>query len=176
MTTRAAGFYIAPFAIDGEQLGLAYWEMATLSGEWLASCEKHLQQHGLCFDAPWSGNLSHIETKFTAASGVALATFRADGKIAASVLLASGRVPASESEVMDSFVQSLRKVRIASAAAASPEPFQKALAIAERPLMIVVPWPDDAISDENHELVQELAIHMAGSFFAQREELTALAH
>jgi hypothetical protein len=166
MTPRTAGFFIAPFAIDGEPAGLAYRELAALSGPWLAKCGEHLK-HGPCFDAPWNGGLHHIQTKFTSAPGVALVTFRAGGRQALSMLLASGHAPEAESEVMHSFVQSLRRVDTVRMAASTPEPFQKAFALGERPLMIVVPLPDDAISDEDHSLVQELAIHTAGSFFAQ---------
>jgi hypothetical protein len=172
MTARSPGFFVAPFAIDGELAGLAHWEPAALSAEWLGVCDEHLGQYGLCFDASWKGRLSHIRTKLTSASGAALATFWAGGRLALSLLFASGHAPEAESELMDLFTQSLRRMPMVSAAADSSEPFRAVRAIKERPLMIVVPWPDEAISDADHELVQQLATHMAATFFA-RELLVA---
>ena len=166
MSRRPPGFFIAPFAIDGEPAGLAYRESLELSGEWLAMCDEHLRQHGLSFDVPLTGNLSHLRIKFTAASGTALATIRARGRLASSLLLAGGNTDA-DSEVMSLFVQSLRRVQMTSAAAGSSRPFQKVLAIKDRPLMVVVPWPDEAISDDDYSSIQELAIHIAAAFFAQ---------
>jgi hypothetical protein len=167
MTGRSQGFFIAPFAIDGEPAGLAYREPTELSGERLAMCNELLRQHGLCLDVSLKGNLSHLRIKVTSASGAGLATFWTGGRLALSVMLASGRAPEAEAELMDLFVQSLRRAPIVSAAACSQEPFRMVRAIKERPLMIVVAWPEEAISDEDHELVQQLAIHMAPAFFAR---------
>jgi hypothetical protein len=44
--------------------------------------------------------------------------------------------------------------------------FQAALTLRQRPLMIVVPWPDDSISEDDHRLVRDLALHLAGAFLA----------
>lgn len=167
MVNQALGFFVAPFVIDGETEGIGFWELAKLSGKWLATCGKHLNQHGDSFDATWDGNLSHIQTKFTAASGVALVTFQVNGLTASSLALASGLSPATESEVLKMFVSSLRRVELAKKSASSSEPFQKVFAIKERPVMIVVPWPNSAILPQDHALVQELAVHLAGAFFSK---------
>jgi hypothetical protein len=167
MPERAAGFFIAPFGVDGEPEGFEYVELGRLSGKWLTIVGEHLREHGASFDVPWSGNLSHIRTKFTSASGVALVTFRVGSQPAASVALASGRAADAESEVLRMFIDSLRRVHLVGAAAASAEPFAKVTMIAERPVMIVVPWPDSAISQQDHSVVRELSLHLAGAFFAQ---------
>jgi hypothetical protein len=166
VSTRPPGFFIAPFVIDGESEGIDYWEIAKLSGKWLAICADHLEKHGSSFDAPWPGHLSYLSTRLTAASGAALVTFRVHGKLASSVALASGRSPAADAEVLKLFVESLRRVRLVVASAQSLEPFEKMLAIVERPVMVVVPWPDTGISDQDHAVVRELELHTAGAFFS----------
>ena len=83
MTPEPSGFFIAPFAIDGEQQGLGFYGCDKLSKRWLDICGDFLAQHGPSFDATWSGNLSHIRTRTTAASGAALMTFYVHGKVAA---------------------------------------------------------------------------------------------
>lgn len=34
------------------------------------------------------------------------------------------------------------------------------------PAMVIVPRPDDDISDQDHDFVGELGLHLAGAFFA----------
>ncbi len=163
----AQGFFVAAFGIDGAPEGVAYWEPGSLSAKWIAVCDAYLEVQGNCFTARWSGPLSHIQTKLTIASGVGVAMFSVQGRLVASVALASGLSPTVETETLQMFVDSLRKVALVRHAAVSPDPFQNALAISERPLMVVVPWPDSAISEQDHSLVRELAIHTAGAFFAR---------
>ena len=100
----------------------------------------------------------------------ALVTFTSRGRLTASVLLATGQVAAAESQLLQMFVDSLRRVDVAKSAAASAEPFGKVLTLRERPIMIVVPWPDDAVPDEDHEVVSELAVHLAGAFFGLNQQ------
>ena len=167
MSNRAAGFFVAPFGTDGEPEGLDRWELSELSHKWLTICGEFLEHYGDCFDAAWSGPLSHIETRFTSAAGAALVTFRVRGRPVSISALAKGQSPQAESEVLNMFVESLRRINLVKAAATSPEPFQKVLNIEERPLMIVVPWPDAEVSDQDHELVRELELHTAGAFFTK---------
>jgi|SRR5581483_2269172 len=162
---RVPGFSVAAFGIDGEVQGIDRWDFEKLSSKWLRICGEYLEHHGASFDASWSGPLAHIQTKFTSASGAALVTFGVKGKLAASVALASGLTPATESSVLKMFVNSLRGVELVAAAAQSPEPFREVLAIEERPLMLVVPWADSEVSEQDQALIRELAIHTAGAFF-----------
>jgi hypothetical protein len=113
MSELTRGFYIASFCIDGEPEGLGFWELEKLSGKWLAICDEYLESNGISFDTPWSGNLSHIKTKFTSGSGIALVTFSVNGTPAASVALFSGLSLAAESEVIRVFVDSLGQVGLA---------------------------------------------------------------
>jgi hypothetical protein len=167
MSELRPGFFVAPFGIDGESEGVDHWKLDQLSPKWIAICDQHLCSHGATFNAPWRGSLSHIQIKLTSAAGVALATLSVQGKPAASLALASGLSPTAEAGVLKMFVDSLRSVALVRQAAASPDPFRNALVIEERPVMIVVPWPDSTISEEDRALVRELALHTAGAFFAR---------
>lgn len=159
------GFHVAAFGMDGDLVGMDRWSFDRLSDKWLAICEEYLRHHGSSFDEPWSGNLSHIRTKLTSVAGTALATFSSHGRIAVSVALASGESPISEKSILEMFVKSLRESQPVRAAARSQVVFQRALDIAERPLMITVPWPDELVSDQEHAVIQELSVHLAAAFF-----------
>jgi len=159
-----AGFFVAPFSVDGESQGMDYIALANLSPRWISICGEFLDHYGPLFDSRWSGNLSHIATKFTAASGAALATFRVRDRPASLLALLSGHSRAVEDSLLKAFVESLRRLRLVRAAAESADPFQTMLEREQRPLMVVVPWPDDEISEQDHALVRELATHTAGAF------------
>src|SRR5688500_7505903 len=148
-------FQIAAFAVDGNLVGLESWQTQRLSQKWLAICKEYLDQHGSSFDETWSGKLSHIRTRFTAAAGVALVTFSANERIVTSLALACGQSSVAENSVLETFVKSLRATPLVRAATRSQDAFQQILQIEQRPLMIVVPWPDDATSDQDHNLVRE---------------------
>lgn len=165
MQEMITGFYIAPFVIDGTMEGFGYWQLDQLSPQWLESCKKQIEHKNGSFAAKWDENLSHISAKFTISQGVALITFQIDGATEASVLLASGNSKSAEAEVFEMFVASLRETELVKLACEDPKPFERIFAIEERPLMIVVPWPNDQISEIDHNVVQELAVHTAGAFF-----------
>jgi len=63
------------------------------------------------------------------------------------------------------FVDSLRNVRRVQLGATKAEPFGGVLELQQRPVFVVVPWGDQQISDDDHELVMELALHTAAAFF-----------
>jgi hypothetical protein len=168
-------FYIAAFAVDGELEGVARSETLKLSDKWLRICDEFLAANGTLIDAHWSGPLSHIRTKLTTASGVALVTFSAHDKIACSISLATGLLPDSESSVLQMFVQSLRQTGPARVAAkASSESFAKVREIAERPAMFVVPWGNRDISEQDQALIRELSIHLAAAFFLREHAKSKL--
>jgi hypothetical protein len=165
MTRKFPGFFVAPFAVDGEAGELGYWEINKLSAKWLAICEELLDHYGNSFDAAWSGNLSHIETQFTSSSGAALLSFRVTGTPVSSAALLSGRSPGADSQVVKMFVEFLRGASVVRAAAKSELPFQDMFEISERPVMIVVPWGHPSVSDQDQDVVSELEAHTAGAFF-----------
>lgn len=79
--------------------------------------------------------------------------------------LLSGQRHSVESSLLDMFVSSLRATDIVKACAESEAPFQAMLEVKMRPLMLVVPWGDERVSEQDRELVQELSLHVAGAFF-----------
>lgn len=164
------GFSVAPFGIDGESEGIDIWEMQKLSEEWLAVCSHHLELYGESFDINWKGNLAHIGMKFTSAAGAALVTYSVHGRPAASLALVSGSSTA-EAEGLKMFVDSLLASKVVQVAATTSDAFQSVFKIKERPLMVVVPFPDSYVADRDHALVRELAIHTAGAFFQRNQAL-----
>ena len=164
--TQAPGFYIAPFAVDGQGEGIVYQEQARLSAQWLYVCRNFIERNTAGVEAVWEGELAHISTKLTAAPGVALASFKVNGETAASLLLASGALPAAEDQVIEMFIRSMAQVELVREnAAPEQEPFEALREILDRPLMVVVPWPSETIAQQDRDLVQELAVHLAGAFF-----------
>lgn len=112
MSAQPAGFFIAPFGIDGEPEGFDYWELSKLSDEWLVICGEQLLRHGDSFDVSWEGRLSHVRMKFTKISEAALITFSILNSPAASVVLMSGKENSAETELLDMFVRSLQKTHL----------------------------------------------------------------
>jgi hypothetical protein len=163
---QAAGFFVMPFAIDGESVGIDFWQTADLASHWLEFCKNHLACASSAFDGPLSDELSHIRFKCSCTKDTALMTFSIGGRIISSVVLLSGQSPAAEVELIQMFVASLRRSSLVIAAAGHDEAFEQLLAAKERPLMAVVHWPDDAVSDDDDDVVRELGLHFAGAFFA----------
>jgi hypothetical protein len=160
-----ADFFIMPFAIDGESVGIDFWEISNLAPHWLEICKNHLTSAGPVFDTSLAEKLSHIRLKCSSASDAALMTFLVEEKIASSVILLSGQSSAADAEVAQMFVTSLRQSEPVRLAAATSDPFEQLLVAKERPLMAVVHWPDDTVDGDDGELVRELGLHFAGAFF-----------
>jgi hypothetical protein len=152
--------------MDGEQVDSGFWANSQLSDIWLGVCSEFLKANGAAFDMSWSGKLSHIRTKFTSASGAALATFSVYGKVASSVLLLSGQSPEADRTVAEMFVDALRRTVWTQTAASTPHAFSRVTSIKERPLMVVIAWPESTIAEQDHDLVRELGVHLAAAFFS----------
>ena len=84
--------------------------------------------------------------------------------MAVSAALASGISPDSESEVLTSFVESLRRVTVVQAVA-NRGAFRLVSEIQQRPALIVIPWADPGTTSEHQTLARELSIHLAATFF-----------
>lgn len=160
-----SGFHMTPFGIDGEQVGLGFWNASKLSDVWLGVCREFLKAHGAAFDASWGGKLMEIRTKFTSASGAAIATFCVRDRVASSLLLLSGQSSEVEQTVTEMFAESLRRTVWVKTAASTPHPFSTIASFAERPLMVVVAWPESTLSEQDNNIVRELGLHLAGAFF-----------
>jgi len=162
----APGFHIASFAIDGELMGMTYWELAKLSGQWLTVCSAFLDAHGPVFHVSWPGQLSHIRTKFTSAEGAALVTLFVNDEMALMAMLASGRSATADAELAAMFVRFLQDLTSVNETAAASDSFSQITTLLERPLMVAVPWPLNSLADSDRDLVTELSWHLAGAFFS----------
>lgn len=160
----AEGFYLAAFGVDGVLEGEGHWDHQDLSERWLTLCDELIAEKGMNFDHQWTGPLSKIRTKMTSANGAGICTFFVNERTVSSVLLLRGIEPQSELEVSTMFVESLRATPLVAAASGSSEPFADVLSIVQRPLMVVVPFPDPTVSDQSYDLVRELSLHLSSAF------------
>jgi hypothetical protein len=157
-------FYAAPFASDGELVGVGQWRLADLSPRWLEFCRQFLTDQGGRFRTALPGPLNRLQLSFTSAKGVALVTFSLGSQMAASAVYLRGENPDAEQEVLAMFVESLRRTTIVQKCQAGREPFQAAFGLKERPLHVVVAWGNPAVNEEDSRLVTELGNHMAAAF------------
>jgi hypothetical protein len=164
--TELTGFYIEAVGIDGQTVGKAFQEQGKLSGKWLTIFSHHLQSHGAVFDTPLEGPLAHIRIQFTAANSSALATLSVHEVPAASLLLLGGKSPETEKALGEMFIQSMRRSFPAQATGAGANAFQQILSSTERPMIVVVPLPNEGVEIGDRELVKEITQHLAGAFFA----------
>lgn len=158
-------FEIAAFDPSGLLLGTSKRQLSDLSEKWLAIATAYLASHGENFKADWGGPLAHLVTQVTSADGAALVSFYADGVLVASAALLCGMSPDTELSVLKMFVQSLRKTEVVRANAVNEIPFEDIFQIMSRPLMVVVPWGDERVAEQDNELVQELALHFGAAYF-----------
>jgi hypothetical protein len=158
-------FFVDPFAADGELVGVAGRSLSEFSPRWLDFCRRLLAGPGGAFhgDLPLPA-LRHIGLRFTSGAGAALISFTVHGAAASSAIALCGSNPAGEAEVLKSFVESLRRVPFVRDASAGPAPFGAAFALAQRPLYVMVPWPNPRVGDADRQLVQELENHLAAAF------------
>jgi hypothetical protein len=162
-------FYAAPFAADGELVGVGQWRLTDLSPHWVEFCRHVLAGQGPRVRTALPAPLHHLELSFTGAEGTALSTISAAGQLAASAVYLRGKNLSQEQEALVMFVESLRKTAIVQRCQIGSQPFQVALELAERPLHIVVAWGNPAVNEEDYRLVTELGNHMAAAFLCDAE-------
>ena len=158
------GFHIAAFNLDGTREDIGRCEPGELSEGWLRAADELLRSGGEMFDYSWPDALSNIRTKFASVRGPALATFLVSDEIAASVFLSRGAGSTAEGQVMSIFAESLANSDPAREGGV-PGAFEQIKDIKERPLMVVVPWLSEGVEQRDHDLVRELAIHLAAAYF-----------
>jgi hypothetical protein len=158
-------FSIVAFDPTGTLIGVSDRRFDSLSKKWIVAASEFLSDKGDNFKASWKGPLEHIETQMTLSEDVGIVSFYANGVLAVSIALLLGRNENIEESVLKMFVNSLRRTNLVQECAESDEPFKEIFSIAIRPLMMVVPWGDERISEQDDGLIQELALHLCGSFF-----------
>lgn len=161
-------YFVAPFAPDGELVGVAGRSLAELSPRWLGFCHELLASQGPVFRRPVPlPPLQHITVQLTSSNGAALVTLSVHEQPASSAVALTGSDPGADSEVLRMFVESMRRLPIVQQAAATPTPFEAVFGLAERPLYVVIPWANPRISGPDQELVQQLENHLAGALLGR---------
>ena len=160
-------FFSAPFAFDGESQGIGEWELSALSPRWLDVCEQLLRQHGPVFRTSLGHKLSHLEIELTSARGAGIGTFRAHNRVVISTGYLRGQDAVADSEVVQMLINSLRRVPIVQSAKSTPSPFEEMKSIVERPIHLIVAWADPNVSEQDEELVRELANHFAAAYLCR---------
>ncbi len=163
-------FYMAPFAAEGELLGVVAKSRASLSPKWLEFFEQLLEVHGVNFRCEMPlPPLAHISVKVTSAKQAALVTWSVGSVVASSSIALSGGHAGAEAEVTQLFIDSLRRVAVVQQTTTSSTPFEELTMLTQRPLYVVVPWGESTISDQDYDLVSELEIHLAAALLARLE-------
>jgi len=168
MTQSASqAFHVAPFAFNGELQGVGAWQMSALSKRWLDFGRDVLRAGGLSFSSLLPAPFERVGLRFTSASGAALATFSLDGAVVVSSAYLRGDDIAAERELLEMFVQSLRRVDAVRQTQTTSQPFAEVFGISERPLYVVVAW--GLSPGEDSEMVAQLGTHFAGAFLYGRD-------
>ena len=145
-------YFVAPFAPDGEPIGVAGRLLSELSPKWLGFCHELLASKGEAFRCAIPlPPLQHITLQVTAGSGTALVSFLVNDQPASSAVALTGQDPAAEADVLRMFVDSMRRVPLVQQTAATGKPFESLFTLAVRPVYVVVLWANPRISRE-HQL------------------------
>src|SRR6478735_8996325 len=128
-------YFIAPFATDGELIGVAGRSLAELSPRWLGFCHELLAAQGPVFRCPVPlPPLQHITVQLTSSNGAALVSLFVHDQPASSAVALTGADLAADAEALRMFVDSMRRVPFVQQAAATPTPFEAVFSLAQRPL------------------------------------------
>ncbi len=150
-------------------VGVAGRSFAELSPRWLAFCRQLIDEFGPVFKRVIPiPPLAHITVQLTTIDAASLVTIYVRDRVANSAIALSGGNPQAEREALTRFVDSLRRTLLVQQAAPNSKPFEAAFTLNDRPLYIVVPWPDPQISDEDQALVLELDNHLAAAILDKR--------
>jgi hypothetical protein len=86
------------------------------------------------------------------------------GELAVSAAYCSGHDPEAEKELLTLFVESLRRTTLVQQFQTGREPFGAIFSLHQRSLHVVVPYPNPKVTDEDQEVVDEFANHLAATF------------
>lgn len=163
-------FWIAPFVLDGESLGVGEWWIKDLSSHWIEVCTSLIEYYGPIFDEHLQGPLSHIRIRCTAAGSGAMVIIYAHGLPALSFIVVVGTAPAAEAGMLAMFAESVRESTLRYQVSGISKPFHEMTTLPERPIAMVVPWAQSSISEQDHELSNELMRHLAAALILKLSE------
>ena len=162
-------FFVAPFSLDGEQIGIGVVQLSDLSPKWLRVCEMLLASHGPAFRKSLGQMLAHVEIKLTSISGAGIGSFYAHNQLVVSTAYFRGQDSAAEQELERMFIDSLQSSETVQKAARTLQPFEALTEIKNRPLHVVVAWANPNATAEDQNLVRELANHFAAAYLCLQQ-------
>jgi hypothetical protein len=165
--TVGGGFFVGAFSLLGDFEGQSARRYENLSEKWIGLCRELLVELGTTFDYRWSNQLSHLRTKLTSAKGVGICTIFIKEQVAASMLLMTGKDELAEQAVIRMHQSSLRDSVPLIATGQDDGGFSRIASIVERPLMVVVPFPNKSVSEEDQDIVREISWHFAAAYFQE---------
>ena len=160
-------FHAAPFAFNGESLGVGAWQLSALSARWLDFAREVLRAGGASFNNTLPPPFQRVGLCFTSVRGAALATFSLDGVPVASSAYLRGGDAVAERQLLEMFVDSIRRVDVVRESQTTSQPFAEAFGISERPLHVVVAWGRSV--EEDAEMIAQLGTHFAGAFLCEQD-------
>lgn len=156
------GFAIEAFSVLGYHEGSGWWDFDQLSAKWTGICRELIDFYGAVFDHQWTGDLQQVRTRLTSVFGAGIITLFINDRSAASILILSGLDLASEHEVAEMYVHALRSA-VPEQLLANDHNFSSVFSLRQRPVMVVVPFPDGDRSESDGEIARELGWHFAAA-------------
>jgi len=163
-------FWIAPFVLDGELLGVGEWRFEDLSSRWIEVCTSLIEQYGPVFDENLQGPFSHIRIRCTATGSGAMVILYAHDLAASSSVIVLGTAPAAEAQMLAMFAENICASTLRYQVSGLSKPFDEMTTLPQRPIAMVVPWAQSSISEQDHDLVTELMRHLAAALILKLSE------
>ena len=157
-------FYAAPFAIDGELLGVGAWQLSALSPRWLTFAREVLKSAGAQFNGCLPPPFERVALRYTSAGEAALATFCIGAVPVASSAYLRGGDTVAERQLLEMFVGSARRSEVVRQCQKTREPFAEVFSISERPLHTVIAW---GTQGSDADIISQLGNHFAGAFLCE---------
>lgn len=159
-------FFIAPFACDGESLGIGEWNSSNLESTWLNRL-RFLTGPDNYDHRALPSPFSDFSVRATLVEGSGIATFFVRDVLATSAVILTGARLDAEFQILNMFLDSVRRVSIVAESGVDSR-MDRMIEIANRPLMIAIPWPDDRISDDEYATISAISIHFAALSISQQ--------
>jgi len=157
-------FTVEAFSAAGDHEGSGLWSYGQLSEKWIGICRQVIDHFGPIFDYQWSRELAQVRTKLTFVRGAGILTIFVHDRTAASVLVMSGADRGADADIARRYVDALLS-SVPTEMLVEGHRFSGVHSLPNRPVMVVVPFPDPQRSETDEDLVRELGWHFAAAIF-----------
>jgi hypothetical protein len=170
MISPDGSFTIVAFDATGQPMGRTqFCAPQSLLGR-AADFESLLSDHGEQFEVDVQIGPQIVHLRLTGARGAALGTLTIRNQLAGSFLLLAADQPRVEHEVLQLFHHSLTKSVSRLGVSPDARAFESLFTVAERPLLIVVPWGGIDLTDDENEAARDITIELATAYFHRSRE------